>query len=388
MQFHRKVPAWLLPAIGGLVILAVWVGLGLLSEEPPESTTPEEGGASLLAYLSPSDGPAEVQAMDFGSGQEVQLTGSAGVSSFAVSTDGEFLVISIHNDENGADLWRADLLSGASQPLLECGGATCESPRLSPDGTWLAYQRSTPGVAYSPEIWLLELESGDAQRLSDSARPSRDPSWAGSEALGYYEPDLSAFVLVDLDGRPIAEITNDSGGGAAWAPDGSSLVAAEQSQLNTSILRGPSGEAAFDTPEPGSQTAVEVLSSQLMQYDLDGGSQPLLDYSDPMVEDALPTFSPDGQWLAFTRKYLDEERWTPGRQLWLLNMDSGELSQLTDSPNHQVIAIAWSPDGQQIAYVRANQVEFQNPLELWITNLDGSASQLIAVDAYAPAWVP
>jgi Tol biopolymer transport system component len=125
-----------------------------------------------------------------------------------------------------------------------------------------------------------------------------------------------------------------------------------------------------------------------MQYDLDGGSQPLLDYSDPMVEDALPTFSPDGQWLAFTRKYLDEERWTPGRQLWLLNMDSGELSQLTDSPNHQVIAIAWSPDGQQIAYVRANQVEFQNPLELWITYLDGSASQLIAVDAYAPAWVP
>jgi Tol biopolymer transport system component len=388
MQFRRKVPAWLLPAIGGLVILAVWIGLGLLSEEPAESTSPEEGGASLLAYLSPSDGPAEVQAMDFGSGQVVQLTNSGGVSSFAVDPNGEFLVISIRNDENGADLRRADLLSGASQPLLECGGDTCEGPQISPDGAWLAYQRSTPGAAFSPEIWLLDLESGDAQRLSDSARLSRDPAWAASESISYYEPDLSAFVLVNLDGRRIAEIENESGGGAAWAPDGSYLVAAEQSELNTSILRGPSGEAAFDTPEPGTQTVVEVLSSQLMRYDLDGGSQPLLNYSDPMVEDALPTFSPDGQWLAFTRKFLDGERWTPGRQLWLLHVESGELAQLTDSANHQVIAIAWSPDGRQIAYVRANQDQFQNPLELWITNLDGSASQLIAVDTYAPAWVP
>ena len=388
MQFRRKLPPWLLPTVGGLIVLAVWIGLGLISEEAPEASTPEEGGASLLAYLSPSDSTAEVQAMDFGIGQVVQLTDSAGVTSFAVDPAGEYLIISIRNDQNGADLWRADLLSGVSQPLHECGPSTCESPRISPDGAWLAFQRSTPGVAYIPEIWLLDLESGEAERVSDSARPSRDPAWAGSEAFGYYEPDLSAFVLVDLDGDPIAEFANESGGTAAWAPDGGSMITAEQSVVNTSILRGPSGEAAFDTPEPGSQSAVEVLSSQLQQYSLDGGSQPLLDYSDPTVEDALPVLSPDGRWLAFTRKYLDEERWTPGRQLWLLNMESGDLVQLTNSPNHQVIAIAWSPDGQQLAYIRANQVEFQNPLELWITNLDGSASQLIAVDSYAPAWVP
>lgn len=386
MQFRRKRPGWLLPTVAGLVILGIWISLGLLADEGQAPSASNAAAARLLVYLSPSDRPAEVYAWDFGSQQNAQLTDSGGVASFAVDPGGNFLVLSIHNGDGGLDLWRADLTSGSVSPLLECSPASCRDPRLSPAGAQLAYVRREPGQD-ATEIWLLDLLNDEHRRLSAEGHLSRDPAWATPSFLGYYDQTLAAYVLVSLDNGPLEEYDNETGGQASWHPGGGYLVAAEQSPVSTGILRGPSGEAAFDTPAPGSQSAVSALSSQLMRYE-NGAGTLLIEYSDLLIEDAAPVFSPDGGWLAFTRKYLDEERWTPGRQLWLLNVESGELRQLTDSPNHQVIAIAWSPDGQQLAYVRSNQVSFQEPLELWVSNLDGSASQLIAVDAYAPAWVP
>lgn len=387
-MFKRRRPAWLIPGISLAAVLVLWVALGLLSNsEPATEDVTASGGASLLAYLSPSDGPAEVFALDFGSGQAAQLTDSGGVNAFAVSPDGDSLYVSLSNAQRGADLWLVDLTSGQSSLLLDCGLALCEGPRLSPDGARLAYQRSEPGIAYLPEIWVLDLDVGAPQRLSVAGHRSENPQWAAANTLSYYDQDEAAFVVLDLNTGANQSYANETGAAHTWHPDGRYFVSAAQTPITTDILRGPSGEAAFDTPEPGSQQPVEVLTSHLWRYAVDS-SESLFDYEDVMIEDALPVFSPDGQWLAFTRKYLDEERWTPGRQLWLYNLGNGESFALSTDANYQVIAIAWSPDGQQIAFVRANQTAFQEPLELWITNLDGTASQLVAVDAYAPAWVP
>ena len=386
MRFRRRRPPWLIPSLIGVLILLIWVGAGLFSstEEDPAGSSGNSG--ALLAYLSPSQGDSEVYAWDFAAQQAAQLTDSGGVNSLAATPDGEQLVISVGNAQGGADLWRAGLLSGASQPLLDCGPAVCESPQVSPDGTWLAYQRWEAGSSQA-EIFLLTLNDGEGSRASLAGEPGTDPVWATADSFSYYDRDQAAYQLMGLNGELQASFANQSGGPAAWHPADGYLVAAEQFPVDSAILRGPRGEASFDTPEPGSLNTVGLLSSYLMDY---SGAEPtpLLDYSDPLIEDTLPVFSPDGAWLAFTRKYLDEERWTPGRQLWLLNLASGQLQQVTTDPNYQVIAIAWSPGSAQIAYVRANQLAFDQPLELWLTNLDGSASQLIAVDAHAPTWLP
>jgi len=72
-------------------------------------------------------------------------------------------------------------------------------------------------------------------------------------------------------------------------------------------------------------------------------------------KDALPRFSPDGQWLAFLRAALGEDgkpaSGPSGKpQLHVMPADGGEPRPVTEHPLG-VGVIAWSPDSRRIAYV-------------------------------------
>ena len=114
----------------------------------------------------------------------------------------------------------------------------------------------------------------------------------------------------------------------------------------------------------------------------------LFDVGENLVEDSSPTYSPDGDWLAFTRKYLDDERWTLGRQFWLYDLQSGLALAYSEAANFHISGLAWSADSKQIAFLRSNRVVLNEPLELWVIDVDGSAARLLAVDAFAPQWTP
>ena len=62
---------------------------------------------------------------------------------------------------------------------------------------------------------------------------------------------------------------------------------------------------------------------------------------------AVPTWSPDGRRLAFLRA---ENNRPTVWNLWLLNLDTGEMARLTNYRYGQVWAGAWFPDGRRIAY--------------------------------------
>ena len=62
------------------------------------------------------------------------------------------------------------------------------------------------------------------------------------------------------------------------------------------------------------------------------------------TEEFLGDWSPDGQWLVFTRRGNEESR-----GLWLRNPDGVNLFRLTSEDD---LAPVWSPDGDAIAFVR------------------------------------
>jgi Tol biopolymer transport system component len=339
----------------------------------------------MLAYLWPADGSADVFLLDLENGETRQLTETGGVFSFAVSPEGRLLYYFASNSQGGSDLYQVDRFSRETSRLLTCQRALCSGAAISPDGEWLAYQHNDTAV------WLLPLaEGGEPQQVSTAIQTASFPVWTEDGLLSYYDADAQEFVVYQIDTGEIESWHNQSGELGTWSPGGNEFVAPEFFEVETDTLRGPSGESAFDIVDESELDPVVVASSHLQMYHLD--SRTVTDLTeDNLAEDYSPAFSPDGTLLMFTRRYLDEERWTPGRQVWLMPAAAvsgpGQRRQLTNAPDYEYSALNWHPDGERVAAVRFNVTLLIQPAEIWLLDLEGEAARLV-IGGYAPQWVP
>ena len=142
----------------------------------------------------------------------------------------------------------------------------------------------------------------------------------------------------------------------------------------------------------GSQTSslpnVEsIASSHLIAVNVEDGRIQDITRAENQ-EEAAPAFSPDGTRVAFARKYLDTARWTPGRQMWILQLDTGQTSQLTEDPFYNHYDFSWAPAGNRLAFVRFNQTLLTEPPEIWIMDIVNLRANKLVVGGYQPKWMP
>nr|NIV30704.1 hypothetical protein [Anaerolineae bacterium] len=112
---------------------------------------------------------------------------------------------------------------------------------------------------------------------------------------------------------------------------------------------------------------------------------------DDFVKDVSPAWSPGGGWIAYGRQFLDEERWTPGRQIWLVRPDGSEAYALLEEPMGDHFSFAWRPDGAALAYVRNDQSEGPQPLpdvSIWVYDLVEREPVPVAPEGVLPKWLP
>jgi TolB protein len=101
----------------------------------------------------------------------------------------------------------------------------------------------------------------------------------------------------------------------------------------------------------------------------------------------FPTWSPDGQWIAF--QTVSQE----GRQsnIFKMRADGSDLTPLTTGPTYDDIP-AWSPDGLWIAFwstARSDPASKQSsPATLFKIRADGSTQVAVPVMASQFAWAP
>jgi Tol biopolymer transport system component len=307
---------------------------------------------TMLAYLWPADASANMFMLDPVGGEVVQLTEGGGVLEYAVSARGLFIFYSTENGQGGSDLWRLDMLTREAERFLDCGADLCALPQPSRDGEWLAYENISEG-----SVWVLAREDGKLTRLGDGTRPV----WSSDGKLAYYDREGKAFQIVDVSGSLLGTFPNQLGEPGAWSPDGN----------------------FFTAPETGT----DADSSHLLAFLPINSIINNLSGEDS-VEDTSPAYSPDGQWLAFARKYLDTERWTPGRQLWLMAPDGENAHPLTNDEFFSHASFAWSPDSETIAFVRAHRTSPDVPPEIWIIRTDGQNPVRLVIGGYAPQWIP
>ena len=357
-------------------VVTVMLSGGARSQVPLSFGMPEQRWSftpaqTLLAYLWPSNGPADLYALDPLTGDIRRLTTDANILDYAFSPDGLSVYYSATNPQGGADLYALDRLSQTgAQRLLVCGQTACRSPVISPDGGTLAYE-SVPHLTASrqmAQIWLFDLASGTATPLGDPTHETTLPVWSPTGELAYYDQGSQAYIVYNPQTGSSLRLPNQTGLGGSWSPDGRYFIAAEISitPLNATT---------------------EVGVSRLLRYDTTTGAAVDLTRVDD-VEDVTPVFSPDGSRIAFGRKYLDPARWTLGRPLWMMSADGSAVHPVMTDRLRVDYDFAWSLDGSQLAFVRFDVGAPTSPPELWLVNADGSNPLELVVGGYAPAWVP
>jgi len=351
-----------------------------------------------IVYLSPASGPADLFMLNPSSGMTTPITeNSGGILDFDLSQDGKSLFYSERQKEDGSIIYQMearvdefdpdsditeDKTRYFSQPveILKCQKSLCQGLAVDPLVRYLAYERiGLPGgdAPEMPQVWILPLPAIDSNPpflAGDSTHQTIQPVWSSASLLAYYDDQESAYLFAEPGQAAFSSFSNQTGQQGVWQPDGKAFLAAEIINLDENVSSELTELSSF-------------ADSHLILFDLASGQ--IQDLSPGTgVEDAAPGFSPDGSLLAFARKYLDVERWTPGRQFWIATFPGKLARQMSDAPVYNHFDFAWSPNGEQIAYVRFNQSVIYEPPEIWILNLLLNESARYIQDGYQPQWIP
>jgi hypothetical protein len=348
-------------------------------------------GEPRVVYLWSAEETADLYTRPIdGIGSTRRTQTEHGVLDYTLSGDHETLIYVEARVDGGSDLRALELVSGEDRMLFACPEETrCMAPALSPDENWLAFEMRTLSLGVggkqlsgSNQVWIIALnEVGIELPVGPSDHVISSPTWSPQGYLTYYDETLRIITLVDLQTYPEMEamthIPSEMGLNGSWSPDGAYLIYAEIVFPTTEAL--PEEEGSLQTLFYSHLYRVEVATG--MTVDLSG--EPVR-----LVEDASPVYSPDGGWIAFTRKYLQAARWSLGRQLWIMRSDGTELQQITDDPNYNHSSLIWNLDSSALLYMRKNQADLSESTEIWMVDLPSGEFEQIVVGGYMPQWIP
>lgn len=258
---------------------------------------------SKIAFISSRSGAKEVWLMDYDGSNQHQLTHLGAIAlSPRISPDGTKVAFT-HLGNNGAqiEVYSLDLNRVLSMPKF---GGTNSSPAWSPDGSQIAFSSSMRG---DPEIFLMSSSGASPKRLTafkgPDVAPVFNPKTGGQIAWVSGKSKLPQISIMDADGTNPQQISE--GGYAvspSWSPNGQFLAF---SWIRHYGPGAPGGEDIY---------IMDVASRQWVQLTHGAG------------RNDFPSWSPDGRHIVFERS----------GQIWTMLADGTQAHALTSSgKDHQ-----------------------------------------------------
>jgi len=255
---------------------------------------------SKIYLVSSRTGHKEIWAMDYDGAAQRQLTKLGSISlSPRVSPDGSRVAFS--SLSRGA--WEIMMYSVELNRLVSFPrfGGTNLSPAWSPDGTRLAFSSSRSG---DPELYVGDASGANLKRITSYKGPDVSPTWNGKTGaqLAWVSgrSGLPQIYTAEADGTNAQRVTDEGYAvSPSWSPNGQFLV--------FSWIRhyGPGAPGAQDI------YIMDIASKQWVQLTHDGG------------RNDFPCWSPDGRHIIFQSSRSGTE------QIWTMLADGTNQKQLT-----------------------------------------------------------
>ena len=258
-------------------------------------------------------------------------------------------------------------------PMPEAG-----SGDFSSDGTKMVYSPQSrdfrPEKRYSGgqanRLYIFDLATKDARRISDNQRANRDAMWIGTTV--YYISDndgkFNLYAFDTVNGRTTQVTKNrtwdirwpssDSQSKIVWERDGElevfDVATRRSNKLNITVPNdgvnrrrrqaSVANQISSFGLSPKGERAVFAARGDIYSVPIEKGSVRNLTSSSG-AHDKLPAWSPDGRWIAFISDQTGEE------EVWILPQDgSGPARQITSGTIGQKYAPSWSSDSKKLLF--------------------------------------
>jgi TolB protein len=276
-------------------------------------------------------------------------------------------------------LKRVDLAGSGPRTLVNCRQAQCTPLAWSGDGSRAIYERRPlreDDTSGAPDLWWLDAAGGTSKPLldDDQARATGAGFSPDGKWLSYISPAEETVVLYNLEDGRTQTIGSEIGVPPSWDPTGEEVVVP---LLDLVIIHGDEGDDHLE------HTHEYVTATHL--YVVDAGSGERQNISGELgVEDSVPAYSPDGQWVAFGRRHYGT---TANRQLWLMKADGTEQQLLLDDSHYTHGPPAWSPDGRYLLFQRFLTDGSSDKPGIWILNLATREVEELVDEGMEPLWL-
>lgn len=257
---------------------------------------------SKLAYVSNRSGHKEIWLMDYDGANQRQLTHSGSISlSPRISTDGTRVAYSgIAGGNWEIEMFSLDLNRNVAFPRF---GGTNLSPSWSGDGTKIAFSSSRSG---DPEIYVVDSTGHALKRITAVKGPDVSPTWnpKTNSQIAWVSgrTGLPQIYTMEADGTNVQRMTDQGYAvSPSWAPNGQFLAFAWIRRY------GPGAPGAQDI------YVMDITTKQFVQLTHDAG------------RNDFPSWSPDSRHIVF------QSNRTGTDQIWTMLADGSNQKQLTTS---------------------------------------------------------
>lgn len=373
---------WISPASGGAATrLTAHPGIEVFAKFSPDGR--------FIAFTGQYDGDEQVYVVPVGGGEPKQLTFYPAKGPFAPrwgydnqvlgwTNDGQSIVFRSQRDSWSlpiSRLYKVSMSGGAAEalPMPEAG-----SGDFSPDGSRMVYSPRTRdfrsekryGGGQANTLYIYDLQTNDARKISEGVRPWRDAMWIGNKI--YFNSDMDGkfnLYAYDTASGKRTQATNFKDWEVRWASsdDESRIVYERNGELEIYDTRSDkSAKLNINVPDDGvykrprTVNAAQFLQNvalapkgervlfgargDIFSAPVEKGATRNLTASST-AHDKFPRWSPDGSRVAYISDRTGEE------EVWIEAQDGmSEAQQLTTGGSAQRYAPEWSGDGKRIAF--------------------------------------